>query len=271
MAVVFHEYDLAGFRAYLENYKRRGAVLRATFLHHTWSPTSREWRGKASMESIRYSHMHRPEPMSDIACHAYATPQGTVFNARPPSVGNCACQYPDVDAHKWPPELRKLSGGKKSWMNAYGFGIETVGNFDHPTPQVPFSEDPATSVAMRTSLDVLAMVHEIWGIPVEHCFFHRDVSSKSCPGTRVQREWVHAELRRRLGMDSQRWPEEITVVALPGYERNVKARLIDGRYMIEMIGLEVLTGRRVDTSHIRDGQKKAYLTEELLGKEADGE
>jgi hypothetical protein len=217
MSIVFHEYDVPGFRAYLEGYKRRGAVLKASFLHHTWSPTVARWRGLQSMEGIRRAH--RARGFSDIACHAYATPQGTIFNARPPSVNNCACQYPDEAANTWPPELRQLSGGSKSWMNQYGFGIETVGNFD--------AEDPATSIAMRTSLDVLAIVHELWAIPVEHCFFHRDVSGKTCPGTRVHRDWVHAELRRRLTMPDPNRPD-VADWAKPYVERVQDLGLMTG-------------------------------------------
>lgn len=74
MPVVFHEYDLSGFRAYLEEYKRRGAVLRATFLHHTWSPTPATWRGLPTMEGIRRAHLARssiehcgPERIEDHA------------------------------------------------------------------------------------------------------------------------------------------------------------------------------------------------------------
>lgn len=186
--VTIRQYTVPAFREYLTGYRRRGAVLRATFLHHTWSPTPATWRGMATMEGIRRAH--RARGFSDIACHAYAAPDGTVFNGRPPSAVNCACQHPDESPEKWPPELRRLSGGDPAWMNAYGFGCETVGNFD--------AEDPTASRAMWTALDVLAIVHELWAIPVEHCFFHRDVSSKTCPGERVKRDWVHAELRRRL-------------------------------------------------------------------------
>ena len=59
---------------------------------------------------------------------------------------------------------------------------------------------------------------------------------------------------------TQSWPEEVTVVALPGWERNLKAQLVEGRYMVpvtELPGLwpEVVT---VDTSHVFD-QEKLYI------------
>lgn len=186
--VSIRQHTVAEFVDYLEAAKQKGAVLKATFLHHTWKPTAADYRGLSTILAIRKAHLARD--FSDIACHAYAAPDGVVYNARPPSTNNCACQHPDKPASAWPAELRRISGGDPNWMNAYGFGIETIGNFDE--------EDPAQSRAMATSLDVLAAVHRIWGIPVERCFLHRDVANKSCPGKRVKREWVHAELRRRL-------------------------------------------------------------------------
>ena len=202
--VTIRQYTVEAFREYLQGYRDRGAVLRCSFVHHTFSPTPANWHGLRTMEGIRKAHMNRRPPMSDIACHAYSAPDGTVYNGRPPSAPNCACQYPDEGADTWPAELRELSGGSKRWMNAYGFGLETVGNFD--------AEDPATSRAMATSLDVLAQVHDIWDMPVEHCFLHRDVSSKTCPGTRVSREWVHAELAKRLGAEPA---PELKVILYP--------------------------------------------------------
>lgn len=187
--VVIRQHTVAEFRSYLEQAKRTGAVLRASFLHHTYSPDASGYRGLATIEAIRNYHVHQ-RGFTDIACHAYAAPDGTVFNGRPPSSNNCACQAPDKPASAWPAALRTLSGGVPGWMNRYGFSVETIGNFD--------AEDPATSAAMRTTLDVLASVHRVWAIPPEHCYFHRDVAHKTCPGSRVTRAWVQEELRRRL-------------------------------------------------------------------------
>lgn len=171
------------------------------------------------MEGIRRAHVRRGA--SDILCHVYTTPDGTVWPARSPATWNCGCQYPP-DHVSWddiPTELQQalqevdsgLSWRRK--VNAFGFSCETIGYFDRPEDadsDDPAPEDPHTSVAMATSLDVLAMVHEIWNIPVERCFFHRDVSGKTCPGSAPTKAWVHAELRRRLGMpeETPAWAEE---------------------------------------------------------------
>jgi len=249
--ITIRQYSVGEFVEYLQAAKDAGAVLRATFLHHTWSPDADDYRGIETIEGIRAYHIRRG--FSDIACHVYAAPDGTVFNGRPPSTNNCACQYPAKPSHEWPADLRRLSGGDKRWMNAYGFSCETIGDFD--------SEDPTTSVAMRTSLDVLAAVHRIWDIPVAHSFFHRDVAYKTCPGSRVTKAWVHDELRRRLADDPAPPADELKVVLGLGPDPHVidcNARLENGKSRCDLRPLAEALGYQVIPDHIAD-QGKIYL------------
>lgn len=44
----------------------------------------------------------------------------------------------------------------------------------------------------------LTTVHRTFGLPATRLFFHRDVEYKSCPGRRLDRAEVRAELARRL-------------------------------------------------------------------------
>ena len=250
--VTIKQHTVAEFAAYLAECKRKGAVLRATFLHHTWSPNAAQYKGLSTIEGIR--RYHRSRGFSDIACHAYTAPDGTVYNARPPSANNCACQHPDKPASAWPAELRRISGGDPNWMNAYGFGIETIGNFD--------SEDPAQSVAMATSLDVLAAVHRIWRIPVEHCFFHRDVSHKTCPGKRVERDWVYAELRKRL--EGEPVSDTVKIILGIGPEPeaviDASARVEGGTLRADVRPLLEALGYTLHPEHIAS-QGKLYIEE----------
>jgi len=191
--VKIRKYTTDEFYEYLVWWKNKGSVVKATFLHHTATSQS-SYKGLSTIEGFRKFHIN-VRKFRDIACNAYTAPDGAIYNARPPDNTNCACQAPETDSKgrpsvKWPVELYILSKGDLGFHNKYGFGVETIGNYD--------VEDPKTSVAMQRSLDVLAMVHHIWNIPVEHCFFHRDVANKTCPGSRVSREWVHNQLKERL-------------------------------------------------------------------------
>lgn len=211
--VTIRAHTLAQFEQYLRRQMAyRGP--RATFLHHCWRPNTAQYHGLSTIEGTRRYHLSHG--FSEIAANCYTGPDGVIFNARPLSMSNWAHAYVRrswADVKNRSGLLHNLCAGKRGWPNRYGFGIETVGDFDQ--------EDPTSSRAMETSLDVLAIVHRLWDIPAERCFFHRDVAHKTCPGTRVSRSWVHAELKRRLNEDPLR------VVLLPGSD------VIDCRPAIE--------------------------------------
>lgn len=251
--VTIRQHTVAEFADYLRDWRERGAVLKATFLHHTWSPAASDYQGIETVRGIQRYHVHA-RGYSDIACHAYTAPDGTVYNARPPSTNNCACQAPEKPVSAWPEALRRISGGQRDWPNAYGFGIETIGNFD--------AEDPTQSVAMKTSLDVLAEVHRIWRIPVGHCFFHRDVSHKTCPGNRVTKAWVHAELKKRL--EGEPVSDTVKIILGTGPEPeaviDANARVEGGILRADVRPLLEGLGYTLHPEHIKT-QGKLYIEE----------
>ncbi len=188
--VAIREHTLNEFERYLRGQQMYRAP-RATVLHHTWSPNASQYRGLSTIEGIRRYHLSKG--WSDIAANAYTTPDGLVYNGRNLSYGNWCHAYVSrswSDVKQRSRKLYDLCGFNRGWPNSYGFGIETIGDFD--------AEDPKSSRAMATSIDVLAMVHRLWEIPIEHCFAHRDVANKTCPGSRVNMSWVRSELAARL-------------------------------------------------------------------------
>ena len=188
--VTIRAHTLEEFEAYLRGQKLYRAP-RATILHHTYSPNASQYRGLSTIEGIRRYHLGLG--WSDIAANAYTAPDGMVYNGRNLRAGNWCHAYVSrswADVKQRSRKLYALCNFDRSWPNHYAFGIETIGNFDAEVPQ--------SSRAMATSLDVLAMVHRLWEIPAECCFAHRDVAVKTCPGTRVNMNWVRAELQKRL-------------------------------------------------------------------------
>lgn len=252
MPMTLHEHTLVNYEVLLRDWHARGAILKCTFLHHCLSPNAHNYNGLSSIKSVQWWHINKRHG-HDIFCSLYTTPDGTVVPARPPTSNNCACQAPPPRSpfSALHPHLQQLIGAGnpywRSWPNKYGFSVETVGNFDWPTRLYPYSEDPTTSVAMATSLDALAMVHEIWDLPVERCFFHRDIryfdeDFKQCPGERVSKAWVHDELRRRLNVPS------VEVVIKETIERPVDCdvTVVDGTARCNLRKLANALGYDVD-------------------------
>lgn len=231
MATHINAYRPDQFRGYLaEQHPAHG--IKASMLHHTWSPDAASWGGMRSMLAIQRYHI-RDRKFSDIAANAYAAPDGTIYNGRPLSAGNYAHAYLD-DSRSWssvPWALRQLMDGDRGWLNKHAFGIETVGNFD--------SENPTRSKAMSTALDVLALVHQQYNLPPERLFFHRHVAAKSCPGKLVDLDWARGELAARLA----KLNIKAQVFLMPGsilincYPRKVGGRTrCDLRPLVEAVG-----------------------------------
>lgn len=211
--VTIRQYTIDGFRAYLMMLS--GRHPKATVLHHCWRPNAAQYRGLSTIQGIQRTHMAGAFP-SGIAANCYCGPDGAIYNARPLSWSNWAHAYVERAWSSVYEPARIVAGGDRAWFNTWGFGVETVGDFD--------AEDPTTSRAMATSLDVIALVHKLYTIPVERCFLHRDVANKTCPGKRVTRDWVHSQLRARLTGDIG---GALKVVLLPG------STVIDCRPVIE--------------------------------------
>lgn len=189
MGLALRPHTIDEFADYLNSY--RHADIRATILHHTYRPNAAQWRGQSSIDAIQRYHVQQ-RGFRAIAANAYTAPDRRIWNARPPTWDNSAANKISRPWRQVPEDLVRIAGHDRQWLNRYGFAVETVGDFD--------VEDPRTSPAMATSLEILALVHRLWNLPVHHCFLHRDVAAKTCPGRRVARHWVYDELRRRLTM-----------------------------------------------------------------------
>lgn len=224
---------LEEFGAWLRSQRPGHGAVKATVLHHTWSPAAAQYKGRPTIEAIRRYHV-QDRGWSDIGANAYACPDGTVFTGRPLSASNWA--HAQVSLSRPEAEAKALSGGDAGWFNKYAFGLETVANFD--------AEDPygsgAAAKSYETALRVLEVVHRVYNLPAERLFFHRDVADKSCPGRKLDRARVRADLARRLaGMAPETVDVDTWAAAWVGraIEEGLMSLGADGRFR----GREALT------------------------------
>ena len=214
---------MEAFGAWLRGQTPGHGSVKATVLHHTWSPNSRQFTGRDSIVAIRRYHMEA-RGFSDIAANAYACPDGTVITGRPLDAGNWAhalISRPDVER-----EARELAAGNPQFFNSYGFGLETVASFDGE----PIDSGPSGR-SYETAMRVMTVVHTVYKLPADRLFFHRDVADKSCPGTRLDRAAVRADLARRLRGAIM---EDIDAWALAYVDRAIEEGLLtkgaDGKF-----------------------------------------
>ena len=128
-------------------------------MHHTWRPNRAQYRGLASIDAMHEFHTTERQ-FSDIAQHITIAPDGTIWTGRNWNKAPASATGHNGNAHSGP------------------FMFEMIGDFD--TGRDPF-DDPQRS----TVLGVIAAVQGRFRLPPEALRFHRQMASKSCPGSGI--------------------------------------------------------------------------------------
>jgi hypothetical protein len=161
-----HCYDIAGFAEYLRGLhwlKPRTAI----YLHHTWKPTVADWRGLATIRAMQRTYATAPGYGWDKGPHLFIGPDGiwTFY------------------------DLRKDGYHAGGWYNVGSIGVEMVGNYDAARPSGP---------VLEYTVAALALLCQTLKLSPRDLRFHRDVSSKTCPGRAVTKEWIIPQVEAYL-------------------------------------------------------------------------
>jgi hypothetical protein len=137
------------------------------YLHHTWRPTVVDWQGKATIDAMRRTYMtyewtdaagvkHIGWPK---APHLFIAPDGIWL-------------FFDITKDGW-------HAGDEH--NVGSIGVEMVGNYDYVLPSGP---------VLDNTIGALAVLYKYLRLSPDNIQFHRDVSVKTCPGTKVTKTWI---------------------------------------------------------------------------------
>ena len=195
-------FDRAGFAEYVRDLAWHDPKPHRLFLHHTWKPTKAEWRGMATMDAMhRY---YRQQVWYD----AYGRKQigWTVF--------------PHLFVAEdgiWLMNDLRVDGAGVAGHNRGALHCELIGDYDR---ELPSGEALANMVVvLNTLLDVLA---------IRTVEFHRDFSTKSCPGRAITKEWLGEQLAGEL--PHQLVSQDPAVIAQKGrFWAEVVQRAIEGK------------------------------------------
>ena len=168
---------LEELRHYLQTFSTRD-VDRA-FLHHTWSPTTAQYRGSYTWKGITNYHVHT-RGWSDNGYHLGVGPDDSMWLLRPIGEDGAHVKYHNDDT----------------------IGVVLLGNFD--------VEDPWAH-GLATACAVLAECCRCHNLTEDQVFFHRDHSDKTCPGTRIH----HKEVRRLVAKILRGQAAEVMDPGLP--------------------------------------------------------
>ncbi|MEA3406594.1 MAG: peptidoglycan recognition family protein [Chloroflexota bacterium] len=136
------------------------------FLHHTWKPTQDDWRGRDSLMATKAYYEKQIWQDSDGQLHEGWTAGPHLFVA---------------DDGIWLFSDLRYDGVGVYGHNYRSRHVEMVGNYDAQLP---------SGATLENTVAVLGILHERLGLDIENLNFHRDFSTKSCPGWAVRKEWI---------------------------------------------------------------------------------
>lgn len=144
----------------------------AFHVHHTWRPRHRDFRGIATIESMRRFHMQQMG-MSDIAQHLSIDPLGGIWTGR--------------SFDRPPGSARGHNGDARTGP----FMIEMIGDFD-------VGQDPFDGEQKRAAQAVVVAVLRKFGLDERAVRFHAEFSEKTCPGTSLDLRTFRGEIKALL-------------------------------------------------------------------------
>mgnify|MGYP000910614217 CR=1 FL=1 len=142
------------------------------FLHHTWRPTRETWNGLSTILGMKAYYERQRWVDEQGRWHEGWTAGPHVFVA---------------DDGIWLFSDLNYDGVGVAGHNRDSLHIEMVGNFDAALPDGPM---------WTNTVAVLGALHERIGLPPEKLNFHRDFSTKTCPGLQVQKAWVIPQVQQ---------------------------------------------------------------------------
>lgn len=173
----FKRYTLQQYVDYIKTFT--GQVrFSEVHVHHTYIPTIADYRKKENKEDLiramwRYHTQDRG--WNDIAQHATVDPDGYVWDGRSllvPPVS--ATGYNDAD-----------DDGVHPYM------FEMIGNFD-------IGQERLEGAQRRTVMGLTAAVIDLWNLTLDNVRFHREMSTKTCPGSGIDKSEFVAEVSQAL-------------------------------------------------------------------------
>jgi hypothetical protein len=161
MNIINRRLSLTEFREYVKRFnfgtKRPDKIV----IHHTWRPTKESWAGERTIQGLKNYYEGKGWPAGP---HLFIAEDGI-----------------------WLFSPMNKNGIHAGTLNPLSIGIEVVGDYDN---------EKWSGNTKKNTLGAIKALMEELGIGNTDLFFHRDASSKSCPGWAITKEWVIEELSK---------------------------------------------------------------------------
>lgn len=162
----------AEFVQYIEGLEMPAPLPTRFFLHHTWRPTRESWRGFSTILAMKRFYERRLWRDSKGRLREGWTAGPHLFVA---------------DDGIWLFSDIRYDGVGVFGNNHRSRHLEMVGNYNDELP---------SGATLRNTVVALGVLHEKLGLDIRNLNFHRDFSSKSCPGWAVHKDWIIPQVER---------------------------------------------------------------------------
>lgn len=167
-ATIIHWPTISAFAAYLQGVPRP-AWCKGITNHNTYIPNELQWRGMASMQSMRDTYIAKGWSAGPHLYLAAAAPN-------------------PADTGIWAMTPLSHIGVHAGACNATHLGIESVGDFNARPPT-------ADQYTLLITVNLLIMRH--WGLPPETINVHNEcMVGRTCPGKFLTGAQIRADLRK---------------------------------------------------------------------------
>lgn len=163
MTRTFQKLSIDEFEKYIKgfNFTRQ---IKEFHVHHTWKPDHETLNKAKSYEAVIYSmyvYHTKTNGWQDIGQHISIDDNGDIwlcrdFNIAPASI---------------------------TGRNSYGFACETIGNFDK-------GNDVLKGKQLSSLIRCIVAIQNRFNFGNNGVIFHREFSSKTCPGTSIDKLWL---------------------------------------------------------------------------------
>ncbi|MBN2306466.1 N-acetylmuramoyl-L-alanine amidase [Candidatus Peregrinibacteria bacterium] len=157
--IINRRLDLHEFRDYIASYDFGVQPPDKLVIHHTWRPVKDKWAGARSIEGLKRYYDGKGWPAGP---HLFVADDGI-----------------------WLFSPMNKDGIHTSKLNHRSIGIEVVGDYDN---------EKWAGQTKYHALGVIKLLMLQLKIDRQNVFFHREVSSKTCPGTAITKDWLFSEL-----------------------------------------------------------------------------
>lgn len=186
----FKPYTISEFEAFIESVSVKRAINHIQ-IHHTWRPRKTDYRGEVTIVGMWRYHTET-RGWSDIGQHFSIAPDGVIWDGR----------------------SLELDPAGISGHNSGGIMFEMIGNFDKGEERLEGIQLDAIITAIRVLMDK-------FNLELSDIVFHREFSSKTCPGSGISKDWFLEQSKNRKKIETSIDTSLITYDSAPEWQQPV--------------------------------------------------